>query len=488
MKPFKERKKIVTSKKADKLERNEEMSVMSDKKEIELNSTSSPKKTEVIETLDKEGLEKQTSKKDQKTNHNKNTELPKEKLPDPPQSKLQKDGNQYKKYKNSSYSPTSNSKSNSIKNSSKINQGDLLEFRAKRLLFYMGYFPTRGVILKTSLDEYSEDITDLDVFGVYIHKDFRSNSVWVDCKSGAARPLERISWIKGIKENFDVDNVLFIKNGIRSNVKHFARKSGVEILDLTTLDKIEKDYGIESSDWKGSWNPDIMLNKLNEFANLSIPNKDIYKRIANFISYEYWARDSYTKLKKCITALRELSRIPTSGLLKTEEQVFKWGVYELTTLFILAIQNIAKELYYYTPEDRRKALYEGLLSSDIPLKKRTEILQASYKLAFEMIKAKYPDSNPALEKAINIQPPDYFEQLLDLLSRIIDNPMIYYDILRTTDLVLMEYELHEKNLEVEEIIPLCNNFESNYKGIKTFIHFINQVTGISKDFYKVVLN
>ncbi|PDM38830.1 hypothetical protein CN643_17140 [Parageobacillus yumthangensis] len=368
----------------------------------------------------------------------------------------------------------------------KINQGDLLEFRAKRLLFYMGYFPTRGVKLRTSLEENGEDITDLDVYGIYIHKDFRSKSVWVDCKSGAAKPLERISWIMGVRKNFEVDDVLFIKNGIRNSVKHFSRKSGIEILDLKTLERIEKDYGIEEEKWLGSWNPFLMLNILNDFGKLSIPNREIYKKITNFISYEFWARDNYTKLKKCIAALRELSKIPYNSFNVEEKKVFKWGVYELVTLFTLSVLKICKELYYYDIEDRRRALYEGLLSSDIPLKKRTEIVQAAYRLAFEMLRAKYPNASINVDKMVNIHPPDYFESLFDLISRVIDNPNTYYDILRAMDLLLMEYELQEKKYDESEITTLCPNFPNNFVGLKTFFHFINQIANIPREMFSII--
>ncbi|MEN8643435.1 hypothetical protein ACS2MN_07695 [Bacillus cereus group sp. BceL062] len=452
---------------------------MSNKKS---NNTSSDIKASTENQIDTKKIDTENSLKTRQQQHEATNKTIEEK---------QDEDNVLQKKKNIQVSPSKpeNTPINNgaSKKKTKISQGDLLEFRAKRLLFHMGYFPTRGIKLRTSLDEYGEDITDLDVYGIYIHKDFRSKSVWIDCKSGAAKPLERISWIMGIKQNFKIDDVLFIKNGIRTSVKHFSRKSGIEVLDLMTLEKIEKDYRIESNVWMGSWNPSIMLNKINEFTKLSIPNSDIYKRIANFISYEYWQRDSFTKLKKCITALRELSMIPTNSYSKEEEQTFRWGVYQLTTLFILAILNIAKEVYYYNSDDRRKALHEGILSSDIPLRKRTEILQAAYKLAFEMVKSKYPDSNLTMERNLTIQPPDYFEQLLDLLSRIIDNPNTYYDILRTTDFILMEYQLLGKKLDTNEIKSLCTNFDSNYVGIKTFLHFIHQVTNIPKDYFNTTL-
>lgn len=103
-------------------------------------------------------------------------------------------------------------------------KGDMLEYRLKRLIFAMGYIPKKGVIIKTEPNEKADIITDLDVYGVYFHKNFTSKTIWADCKSGKDKPLERLSWIMGIRESIDVDDVMYVKRGVRLSTSQFAKK------------------------------------------------------------------------------------------------------------------------------------------------------------------------------------------------------------------------------------------------------------------------
>lgn len=159
------------------------------------------------------------------------------------------------------------------KNSKKpIASGNLLEYRIKRLFFAMSYYPKVGILIKTTQDEFADTITDLDVFGTYIHKDFTSKTIWADCKSGHARPLERISWIKGVMSTININDVIFVKGGVRSSTKQYTRKSGIQILDLQIIDKLEADYGIRHNDWRGSWNPDTQHDKIVVFQKIEVPS------------------------------------------------------------------------------------------------------------------------------------------------------------------------------------------------------------------------
>lgn len=371
-----------------------------------------------------------------------------------------------------------------------LNPGDQLEYRVKRLFFYMGYLPKKGIIIKTSQDDQAETITDLDVYGIYFHKDFRYKTIWADCKSGNARPLERISWIKGVREIYNVDDVLFIKGNVKSTVKHFARKSDIQVLDTALLEKLEQDFHIQKDDWSGSWNPNVIDKKLYNFSHLSIPTNEPFKKIANFISNEFWAIDNYTQLKKCITAFRELSKVPIEILNPSDATTIKWAIYELTTLFTLSILSICKELYYFSDSEREVALRDGILSSDMSIKKRTEIVTASYKLAFELVRTQVPDFIPPtdLGNYIRITPPSYYDGLVDLIKRVSHNPIDYYDILRPLDYILFENDLLSKEYEWGKLDKTFSNIDNNIRGFKTILHFICQTTGISTKLYPLLKN
>ena len=65
-----------------------------------------------------------------------------------------------------------------------ISKGSVLEYRIKRLLFYMGYYAQTNILIKTSPEEPNTTITDLDVCRFSFAIDFSHSIKWVDCKSG----------------------------------------------------------------------------------------------------------------------------------------------------------------------------------------------------------------------------------------------------------------------------------------------------------------
>jgi hypothetical protein len=368
-----------------------------------------------------------------------------------------------------------------------ISKGNLLEYRLKRLIFSMGYYPKVGVIIKTSQDEQADMITDLDVYGFYIHKNFVSKAIWVDCKSGQAKPLERISWIIGVKNTVQIDDVIFVKKGIRPATKQFARKSGIQILDLEIIERLERDFAIESNDWRGSWNPQTQIGQLVTFQRINIPNGEAFKKIGNYISSSYWTLDNYTRIKKTITALKQLSEIVQFPLQVEQIKSVHWAIFELINLFILATLNISKELYYFSDKDKRETMLDSLISGEISSKKRAELVEATYKIAYSIIQKQIPEFKGKVEiPSLGMNPPRYFEAYYDLVLRITNKPLDYYDVLRFLDFVFMEYDLQNKKIDEATLKNIFPNYSNLVTSAKTIIHFICNITGIPKDIFTLI--
>ncbi|MCT4606577.1 MAG: hypothetical protein N4A64_10830 [Marinisporobacter sp.] len=373
------------------------------------------------------------------------------------------------------------------KKSNYISEGDLLEYRLKRLIFFMGYYPQVGVIIKSSTNEQADTITDLDVYGTYIHKNFASKTIWADCKSGRARPLERISWINGVKDIVGIEDVIFVKKGVRMATKQFARKSRIQILDLEVINKLERDYKINTTDWRGSWNPRTQLNQLIKFQNIDVPTKDRFKKIGNFISCSYWTVDDYLKVKRTLTALNQLSEVMQYPLQQQQMESVHWAIYKLVNLFVLATLNICRDLYYYSDRDKEETILQGLISGEISMKKRAEIVDATYKVAYGIILQHVPNFEGTL-KVPNIggSPPKYFEAFNNLILRITNNPLDYFDILRFLDFILMEYDLQSKDINEEHAKAMFPNYEDLVTSAKTILYFICSITNIRKNVFQLI--
>ncbi|CEO35527.1 Uncharacterised protein [[Clostridium] sordellii] len=371
-----------------------------------------------------------------------------------------------------------------------INKGDLLEFRLKRLLFFMGYIPKLGIKIKVDDESKSDDITDLDVLGISINRDFQIISTWVDCKSGRAKTLERIVWLTGMKEIYKTSNVWFVKSRVKENIKSFARKNEIVVIDDLFLDKMESAYGIDKDDFRGCWNPMNFIGMLKELSTLDIPKNEPYKKVSNFIEYDYWVTSKYKKIKKCITAFNYISQVNYSTLGENKEKVARWAVYELMTMFSMALMEICGELIYCNDSERKRVLFNNLRSSDISLKQRQYIIEASYSLAEQLIR-----SNTSMDFKLNRRDynemddlPIYSKALLELIHRIIEHPNHYYDVCRCMDYILFEYELNNKEIDINDVQNIFPHYDKNIIAVKSIISFVCDVVEIDRSIFSKVFN
>lgn len=266
---------------------------------------------------------------------------------------------QMKLFDDKSLSQIENKKTSLIKN---VNKGELLEYQIKRLFFFMGYFSKSNIIIQTSSDMPYDIVTDLDVYGVYIHSDFSKKTIWADCKSGAAQEINRVAWLMGIKEMIAVDDILFIKKGTKTSTKLFANAKNIQIVDLSIISDMEKRYGIKDDDWRCLWNPEVQNENINIFKNISTPNNSIYKRIFKFINTHYWViEDNFTKCKKTITALRDLAVFVELPLEAEEKKAIRWAIYQLSSMLMLPMLQICRHVQYFPDKDKIDTIIAGLI-------------------------------------------------------------------------------------------------------------------------------
>lgn len=370
-----------------------------------------------------------------------------------------------------------------------MNKGELLEYQIKRLFFFMGYFPKTNIIIQTSSDEPYDTVTDLDVYGIYIHSDFSKKTIWSDCKSGAAQEINRVAWLTGIKEMIEVDDILFVKKGTKLSTKLFANAKNVQIVDLSTIEDMEKRYGIKSNDWRGSWNPQIQNENINTFKNISTPDNLIYKRIYKFINTHYWAvEDNFTKCKKTITALRDLASLVELPLAIKERKAIRWAIYQLSSMLMLPMLQICRQVQYFPNEDKNDIIILGLIYGSNSKSKIDDILKVTNNIARKTLYKYCGDENKLIDlPEIKLSQPEYTEAFINMIFRIIEQPLSYFDILRFLDFTLSQYDLENQQYNIKELTEIFNNADDLLKSTKTFLHFICHITNIPKEVF-ILLN
>lgn len=394
--------------------------------------------------------------------------------------------NQIKLLDNKSLKNIDISENSLVKN---MNKGELLEYQIKRLFFFMGYFPKTNIIIQTSSDEPYDTVTDLDVYGIYIHSDFSKKTIWSDCKSGAAQEINRVAWLTGIKEMIEVDDILFVKKGTKLSTKLFANAKNIQIVDLSTIEDMEKRYGIKSNDWRGSWDPQIQNENINTFKNISTPDNLIYKRIFKFINTYYWAiEDNFTKCKKTITALRDLASLAELPLVLREKRAIRWAVYQLSNMLMLPMLQICRQVQYFTNEDKIDIIILGLIYGSNSKSKIDDILKVTNNIARKTLYKYCGGENKIIDlPEIKLSQPEYTEAFVNMIFRIIEQPLSYFDILRFLDFTLHQYDLENQQYDIKELSEIFNNTDDLLKSTKTFLHFICHITNMPQEVF-VLLN
>lgn len=351
----------------------------------------------------------------------------------------------------------------------------------------MGYFPKTNIMIQTSSDEPYDLVTDLDVYGIYIHVDFSKKTIWSDCKSGAAQEINRLAWLTGIKEMIEVDDILFVKKGTKLSTKLFANERNIQIVDLSTVEDMEKRYGIKSNDWRGSWNPQIQNENRNIFKNIFTPDNSIYKRIFKFINTHYWAiEDNFTKCKKTITALRDLASLAELPLMTKEKKAIRWATYQLSSMLMLPMLQICRQVQYFTNEDKVNIIIIGLTYGSNSKSKIDDILKVTNNIARKTL-YKYCGENNLIDlPEIKLSQPEYTEAFINMIFRIIEQPLNYFDILRFLDFTLFQYDLEDQQYDIKEINEIFSNTDDLLKSAKTFLHFICHITNMPKEVFTLL--
>lgn len=389
---------------------------------------------------------------------------------------------QIKSVNNKNSKNTRSSENTIFKN---INKGELLEFQVKRLFFFMGYFPKTNIIIQTSADEPYDTVTDLDVYGIYVHYDFSTKTIWADCKSGAAQEINRVAWLTGIKEMIEVDDILFVKKGTKLSTKIFANKKSIQIVDLNIIKDMETRYGINSNDWRGSWNPQIQNENINVFKNISTPDNSIYRRIFKFINTHYWALDdNFTKCKKTITALRDLAVLVELPLTSKENKAIRWGVYQLSSMLMYPMLQICRQVQYFDKEDKINIIILGLIYGSNSKAKIDDILKVTNNIARKTLYRYCGEENSVVDlPEIKLNQPEYTEAFINMIFRIMEQPLSYFDILRFLDFTLFQYDLEYGEYDISELNILFKNVEALKQSAKTFLRFVCHITNMPKEIF-----
>ncbi len=149
-----------------------------------------------------------------------------------------------------------------------------------------------------------------------------------------------------------------------------------------------------------------------------------------------------------------------------------------------SILKVNREVFYLEKKKREEYINQKLIASDIPINRRNEIFESAAYLISQKLKSSDPNLVTPLN--VNVSPPNYAEALNSVVERLINAPKYAEDILRTMDLLFMEFDLLEKPLDEDIVNSLLPSYKDNVFGIKIILHFVVGSTDIDKTLFKLL--
>lgn len=359
------------------------------------------------------------------------------------------------------------------------------KLRFSRLLGQMGYFVRRNVPISTYTPGENTtrrvDITDIDVLGTYWDEELKPTRIVCECKSGTrAKPLDRCFWLRGVMHFFGAQKgYLVVKEGgiIPSSV---GQRMDVTVIDQKTLSDLERRYDIETGKWTGSCSPDLD-NKTLEYKRML---KEGFRPQLNYLIYGYWKDPEYYQLKRLITIGREVS-----DKLSASSDASKWFYLESICLLTNSLVTFCQKLFLIEPhrihDEVSTQLFGGLMSKMA----REGIAHAAVKFLGSYVKSQYDDDLPLKPEQIDLNP-DYMENLVELISRLINRPNQTRLLPFFMDAVCFEFLFKQKTLSNDELHSYSkqNDVFLMIKLVKNVIRFYLDSTKTKTALFDPLIN
>lgn len=319
-----------------------------------------------------------------------------------------------------------------------------LKLRFRRILFIQGYWTPIEIELSqyenlgTTLKRRS--LTDLDVLGIKYDILFTPSYVVGDCKSGKnVSDVNRLFWLMGVKKYFGADQAYLIHSNIESHARGIAPKLGLRVLDEEALSILENSISVKTLNLPIA-DTSIQVN-LQKLWGINVPKGTkptnqqlLLKEVYSYLSYSYWYLEKFRNLFNLLEYFKKIASILTendpSNLLLAYS-----GLERFTHSLLETASYVSSQGATNIPRDVKNYLFGGVLA----LREKENF----FRLLRNLTK-----SNEQLE-------PAYFQEVIELLGRIIRNPYGAVDILRFLEAVYLwkVYLNNQLPLSIGDDIP-----------------------------------
>jgi hypothetical protein len=229
-----------------------------------------------------------------------------------------------------------------------VGKGYKMEELLRSYFLKSGYFVVRGVPFVYE----SFDVTDIDLW-LYGRASSVSREITiVDIKNKKTpQAIERIFWVQGLKQATKATNAVVATTDKRQEVKDFGRELGVQVLDGSFLDKLNK----TEDPLSGRLLDEDFFSKVSEYAlgkldgdwkGRIISSKGLLSKGLSFDSCNEWLNHARFFAEQVITK-------------PMQREIALRCLYIICSFVAIAIDYLMRELSFLDTSDRVLAIKDG---------------------------------------------------------------------------------------------------------------------------------
>jgi hypothetical protein len=310
--------------------------------------------------------------------------------------------------------------------------GDELEYRIARLQIFMGYFVRRGCPIFTT--GMLNQATDLDVLAIRYIEPFRRQMIVTECKGGGEGPLDRIFWLSGVKTFTKADEGILVRKGTKWDIKDFAKKSGVSVLDLHRIEELERTYRIAADDWPSLSDHKFIGSRLEQWNRQLLANPkwwEFYITLATETTYD----EPFSAIHYLLAQLRLMTRFYGGS---PEGSLERRLISDALSQLCVFLMRIAEESFDLSTEDRRGFVQKGLRYGNIDPKLAERVMNSARNLTLQAV-FHYANRKVEIDETLFQMPvPPGAEAISWAIDGILDLYPISLNLPQICDLVLGE--------------------------------------------------
>lgn len=327
--------------------------------------------------------------------------------------------------------------------------GDQLEARVSQLWFWEGFYVRRGVNLESYYRE-PLTVTDLDLFAFDFNPQLSLAKYIGEVKSGtgksAPKPLDRIVWLRGIRELVQADSAeLTIAHGVSDRIRSLGHSLGVTAQNVSDFERREAD-AVGTLSNLGPHGVDAFV--LENEVKATCKRQDDLDRAFKFLRGEVFFLDPFLAIKQLIELLERVSQLWTPRLQDAEALAIRWLAAEATSLLTLNLVTAAGMSITLDRTDWDRLVAERLAEGSVPMRQMRKISDSVDKFVAGVLSAAgvAPEIRTGVIGAFLPEPPEYASPLAEMCWRLKSDAPVARALPRQVDLVIFERLVHQRDL------------------------------------------